>query len=62
MKFEEKLKELDKIIEMLQNPEIELEKSMELYQRGIELNKACNSELEDMKLKILTINGDVMDL
>lgn len=62
MKFEEKLKELDKIIEMLQNSELELEKSMELYQRGIELNKECDLELQEMKLKILTINGDVMDL
>ncbi len=62
MKFEEKLKELDKIIEMLQDPELELEKSMELYQRGIELNKECDLELQEMKLKILTINGDVMDL
>ena len=62
MKFEEKLKELDKIIEMLQDPELELEKSMELYQRGIELNKKCDLELQEMKLKILTINGDVMDL
>ena len=47
---------------MLQDPELELEKSMELYQRGIELNKECDLELQEMKLKILTINGDVMDL
>ncbi len=62
MKFEDKLKELDKIIEMLQNPEIDLEKSIELYQKGIKLNKECNKELDDMKLKIMTIDGDVMDL
>ena len=62
MKFEEKLKELDKIVEMLQNPDLELEKSIELYQRGIELNKECKAELDEMKLKIMTIEGEVLDL
>ena len=62
MKFEEKLKELDKIIETLQNPELELEKSIELYQRGIELNKECKAALDEMKLKIMTIDGEVLDL
>lgn len=62
MKFEDKLKELDKIVEQLQDQEIELERSIELYQKGIELNKDCKKELEEMKLKIMTINGDLLDL
>lgn len=62
MKFEEKLKELDQIIEKLQDPELELEKSIELYQRGIKLNQECKAELDEMKLKIATIDGEVLDL
>lgn len=62
MKFEEKLKELDQIAEQLQNPELELEKTIALYERGILLNKECREELDALKLRILTINGEVLDL
>ncbi|MDO5095655.1 MAG: exodeoxyribonuclease VII small subunit [Peptostreptococcaceae bacterium] len=58
MKFEEKLKELDKIIEMLQNQDIEIDKAMELYQKGVKLNEECSKELEELKLSIHTVDGE----
>ena len=58
MKFEEKLKELDKIIEMLQNPEIEINKAMELYQKGVKLHEECSKELDGLKLSIHTVDGE----
>lgn len=62
MKFEDKLKEMDNIIEKLQNPEIELEKAIELYKKGIKLNEECAKELEDVKLSIETIDNEPIDL
>lgn len=62
MKFEKKLKEMDKIIEMLQNPEIELEEALRLYQKGILLNEECNQELESIKLSIKTIDGNPIEI
>lgn len=62
MKFEKKLKEMDKIIEMLQNPEIELEEALRLYQKGILLNEECSQELESIKLSIKTIDGNPIEI
>lgn len=58
MKFELKLKELDKIIESLQKPDIELEKAVELYKKGLELNEECKEELDRLKLMISTTDGE----
>lgn len=62
MKFENKLKEIDKIIEMLQQPDIELEKAIDLYKRGIALNEECSKELESFKLSITTIDGANLEI
>lgn len=62
MKFENKLREIDKIIEMLQQPDIELEKAIDLYKKGITLNEECNKELESFKLSIATIDGENLEI
>lgn len=62
MKFEDKLKELDAIIEQLQNPEIEIEKAIELYQKGVRLNEECSKELEEFRLSIQTIDNEELKL
>lgn len=62
MKFEDKLKELDAIIEQLQNPEIEIEKAIELYQKGVRLNEECSKELEEFRLSIQTIDNEEVKL
>ncbi|MDO4710458.1 MAG: exodeoxyribonuclease VII small subunit [Peptostreptococcaceae bacterium] len=62
MEFEKKLKEMDRIIEMLQDPDIDLKKAIDLYKKGIILNDECNKELESIKLSISTVDGEDLDV
>lgn len=61
MKFEEALAELEQIVQELEQNNIELEKALEQYQRGIELSKYCRQQLENaekMVAKVVTESGE----
>lgn len=58
--FEKAMSRLNEIIELLESEQTSLEKSVELFQEGIELSKICNSKLsniEDRVAKIMSANG-----
>ena len=44
--FESALAELDTIVRKMEEGELTLEKSMELYERGLQLSRFCHSTLE----------------
>lgn len=50
--FEEALTRLEEIVEQLEDESISLEKSIELYEEGIELSKTCTETLEKAELRI----------
>ena len=50
--FEEALEKLEAIVEKLNDKEITLEKSVELYEEGLKLSKICSETLENAALKI----------
>lgn len=50
--FENALKELEQIAEKLEEGNLNLEKSIELFERGITLSKLCNDMLEEAEGKI----------
>lgn len=50
--FETALKELEQITEKLEEGNLSLEKSIELFERGIRLSKLCNDMLEEAEGKI----------
>jgi len=54
--FEEALKMLEEIVEELKNDEITLEKSVELYEKGLELSNICSETLDQASLKIKQID------
>lgn len=54
--FEEALEKLEGIVEELANEEITLEKSVELYEKGLELSRICSETLEQASLKIEQID------
>ena len=60
MKFEEAMKRLEEIVEKLESGDIELEKSIELYEEGIRLSEFLNTKLEEVKKKIEVVekSGD----
>ncbi|SMO35604.1 exodeoxyribonuclease VII small subunit [Fodinibius sediminis] len=50
--FEEALARLETIVEELEDDSITLDKSIELYEEGIELSKLCTETLEEAELRI----------
>lgn len=50
--FEDNLKRLQEISDLLENGNIGLEESINLYEEGIKLSKICYSKLESAELKI----------
>ena len=44
LSFEENLKELEEIVEKLESGDIDLEKSVKLYEKGMILKKNCENK------------------
>lgn len=62
VKFEEKLKELETIINELESGEIDLDTSIEKYTTAMKLVKECDEKLKNVEEKvnkIVTENGDL---
>lgn len=55
--FEDSLKRLEEIAEMLENEEIGLDESIKLYEEGIILSKNCFNKLKDAELKITELKS-----
>ena len=49
--FENNLKKLEEIVEKLESGEVDLENSVKLYEKGIELKKICEEKLKKLILK-----------
>ena len=52
MSFETAMQELERIVEQLDSGNVELEKSIELYERGAKLKAHCEAKLKDAQLKV----------
>ena len=52
MSFEDALAELEGIVAQLERGEVELEKSIAIYERGAELKAHCESKLKSAELKV----------
>ena len=52
LSFEAALEELESIVQKLEGGEVELEKSIALYQRGAALKAHCEARLKDAQLKV----------
>ena len=56
LSFEDALKYLQKIVEELENGNVELEKSIELYETGAKLREHCEDKLKVAEKKISKIS------
>ncbi len=52
-KFEEKLKRLEEIVDKLSSPELELDKSLKLFEEGVKLVRELNTELNNARGKVI---------
>ena len=62
--FEEDLKELETLVETLERGDQSLEESLQAFERGVELTRACQKALEqaEQKVKILSQESTEADL
>jgi exodeoxyribonuclease VII small subunit len=60
IKFEESLKKLEMIVEEMEKGDLDLDKSLAMFEEGIKLVHFCSSKLEETKKKIeiLVKKGD----
>lgn len=59
--FESAIAELDTIVRKMEEGDLTLEASMELYERGLQLSRFCHSTLEaaERRVELLNDRGDV---
>jgi exodeoxyribonuclease VII small subunit len=59
--FESAIDELETIVKRLEDGDLPLEKSLELFERGVQLSRFCHSKLEEAerRVEILTERGEV---
>ena len=55
LSFEDSLKKLEDIVEQLESGDVDLEKSVELYERGMYFKKICEEKLKKVELQIKKI-------
>ena len=62
--FEQAMNRHEEIVSALENNQISLEKSVELFQEGIQLTKLCNDKLEGIENKVakILVDGKLEDL
>lgn len=54
--LEENFKQLDEMIEKLEDKEIGLEESFTLYEQGMKLLKQCNDQIDRVEKKVMVMN------
>jgi exodeoxyribonuclease VII small subunit len=61
--FESAIAELEKIVKQLEDGDLALEKSLALFERGVELSRYCHAQLgaAERRIEMLTERGDVKD-
>ena len=52
MSFEDKLQELEKIVEKLENGQLSLDESLGLFEKGIKLVRECDTNLKCAQQKV----------
>ena len=61
--FESALTELEQLVQQLENGDLTLEKSLELFERGVELSRYCHTQLEaaERRLEVLDDRGEATE-
>lgn len=55
LSYEEAVKQLEEIVQLLEKGDIPLEKSLELFQKGVELSAYCARKLDETEKKIVKL-------
>ena len=62
--FEKEVRQLEKLLDDMENEELSLEESIQKFEQGVRLVKKCQRALDraEQKIKVLMKNGDKMEL
>ncbi len=58
LSYEQAMAELEKLVAKLENGNLTLEESLQLYEKGVHLSAICHRTLEEAELRIKTIQND----
>ena len=58
MKFEKAVEDLKKIVKELEDENLELERAVELYEKGMELAKVADDILSKAELRVKQLNEE----
>lgn len=63
MTFEQAIKRLEEIVDLLENNETSLDDSVELFQEGVQLSQYCSKKLGNAENKVskILIDGQLED-
>jgi len=59
MELEKKIKELQKITEEIESPNLSIDESLSLYEKGTAIAKECLTQINEIKGKINIIKQDL---
>ncbi len=62
LSFEACLEELEKVVKELEGGDLPLERSLELFEKGVQLSNTCRRQLEEAETRVETLirkNGRV---
>lgn len=62
MDYEKKLAELEELVGRLEDGDVSLDESVKLFERGVELTRACMTELKTYKGKISAVSDELDEL
>ena len=60
--FENAMARLEEISKILSENNVTSDESLKLYAEGVKLLKFCNSKLEQAKIKIKDIDGNIVEV
>jgi exodeoxyribonuclease VII small subunit len=60
LSFEDAMRELDAIVEQMEDGTLSLEQSLAAYQRGAELVKSCQAKLESVRQQVQVLDGEIL--
>lgn len=56
--IEESLERLEEIVSKMENPEVSLEESFQLYENGIKELKECSEKIDTVEKKVMKLTQD----
>ena len=59
LRFGDALAQLEAIVHELESGDLELEDSLDRYQRGVELLRACRARLADAEARVTALLGEI---